>query len=389
MRVSTVAEHTFVRHSGRAGLDELRAAWTALVDDSEARWFHHLPAWYDAYLNALEADDSSVHFFAAYDAGELLAVFPLKARRIRIGAVPVRALVVPHHDHMPLTDFVARGVANERALLSGLLRHLRARNDLHWDVCYFPRSLEDSAVGRAARGRLSGCLRILRGVSDSVPLLPYDAFLQRLSKNFRGNLRKARNKLMAHESVEFSTARDIRALHESFEQFLEVEASGWKGGDGTGTAIRLHPDLRRFYLSLIDLFGATGACEINLLRVDDKCIGAQFCIIVGPAYYVLKIGYDEEFAALAPGNMLIEHLIQRLGNTEITSVNLVSGAEWHESWRPDRANVCDVIIANRTMAGLSALASLRAGVLVRKYALPTLVDVRRRLRRSPASQGKP
>ncbi len=65
---------------------------------------------------------------------------------------------------------------------------------------------------------------------------PFDETFSALSKNFRGNLRKARNKLAKLEGVEFVSARGPEELASALEVFLDVEASGWKGASGTGTA---------------------------------------------------------------------------------------------------------------------------------------------------------
>jgi CelD/BcsL family acetyltransferase involved in cellulose biosynthesis len=191
---------------------------------------------------------------------------------------------------------------------------------------------------------------------------------QPLSKNFRGSLRKARNKLLAMSGVDFVTAREVVELRAAFDEFLSVEASGWKGRGGKGTAIALHPKVEPFYRNLIDQFGPSGLCEINLLRVGNECISAQFCIAVRDIYYVLKIGYDEKHAVLAPGNMLLEHLLARLRSEgRMRVVNLVSDADWHTSWRPVRTPQFEIVCANNTLRGLAAIALLRARKVARRW----------------------
>ena len=112
--------------------------------------------------------------------------------------------------------------------------------------------------------------------------------------------------------VSFRTTRDPESLSRSFEQFLEVEASGWKGASGTATAILLDTKLQAFYRQLMETFGQDGRCEINQLQIDGRIAAAQFALIAGETLSLLKIGYDQHFVDVAPGQLLLAHTVSRL-----------------------------------------------------------------------------
>jgi CelD/BcsL family acetyltransferase involved in cellulose biosynthesis len=77
-----------------------------------------------------------------------------------------------------------------------------------------------------------------------------------------------------------------------------------------------------------------------LLKIDDRVAAGQFGLIVGQTMYLLKIGYAEEYAQFAPGNVLMAHTLNRLNDEgEISDVNLVSDSGWHKSWRPIQQRV--------------------------------------------------
>jgi CelD/BcsL family acetyltransferase involved in cellulose biosynthesis len=359
----------FKRFIGRSGFATLRSEWERLAAARPRPGFQHLPGWYCAQLDTLPADDSTVEFHAVYERGTLKAIFPLRRTPLEIAGMSVRALVAPQDDHMPFADFVSAGGLADRRYLRALLRHMRREDGSRWDVLTFPRVSDGSsayfAVGRGTP--LIACIK--REGTDTLPLSENDASAHALSKNFRGSLRKARNKLQAMSGVDFVSARGIAELHDAFDEFLAVEASGWKGPAGEATAIALHPQVERFYRNLIDQFGPSGSCEINLLRVGNECISAQFCIAVRDVYYVLKIGYDERHAPLAPGNMLLEHLLARLREDgRMREVNLVSDAAWHASWRPVRTPQFEIVCANNTFRGLAAIVLLRARKVARRWA---------------------
>ena len=139
---------------------------------------------------------------------------------------------------------------------------------------------------------------------------PFDETFSALSKNFRGNLRKARNKLAKLEGVEFVSARGPEELASELEVFLDVEASGWKGASGTGTAIRLNEAKVAFYRDLTASLAEDGRCWIDSLYADGRCIATELNFLACGDFEMLKIGYDEEYAHAAPGQMLFEYTLR-------------------------------------------------------------------------------
>jgi CelD/BcsL family acetyltransferase involved in cellulose biosynthesis len=347
-------------YRGRDGLERIEGDWERVIRGLERPRPFHLYEWHWSCLEAMERDDSAVHFFVAYRDGEPVAVFPLKSGvHVRRG-IKLRFLEIPHHPQLPLSDFVGAGSEETRGVLSALLSYLAANRrglaqHLAWDYLSIPRTLEDScamALLEVDRPPLRRCEQV--GTSDCIPIgSSYEEIERNFSKNFRGDLRKARNKLHATAAVEFVSSSDRATLGTFFDEFLQVESSGWKGIQGTGSAIKLHPELTRFYRNVIEIVAPKRACEINLLRTQGKCIAGQFCIRIGDTYYVLKIGYDEAYARLAPGNMLLEWLLQRLTSEgEVKVLNLVTGVKWHENWKPRSLRVFNAQVFSRSVRGL-------------------------------------
>jgi hypothetical protein len=67
----------------------------------------------------------------------------------------------------------------------------------------------------------------------------------------------------------------------------------------------------------------------------------------------LKIGYDECFRHLSPGNLLLDWAIKKCSlENGIDNFSLVSGSDWHNDWKPCRKPVQEVSIFNKSMAGL-------------------------------------
>jgi CelD/BcsL family acetyltransferase involved in cellulose biosynthesis len=149
-------------------------------------------------------------------------------------------------------------------------------------------------------------------------------------------------------------------MERCFGEFLTVENSGWKGRAGEATAIALHPQLECYYRRLLQAFGDRGDCELNLLRLNGQCIAAQFCVTMGGVWYLLKIGYDEQYAKHSPGSLLLEDVLVRLcANPEVKLANLASDASWHLNWNPRFVGMADYYLGAAGVAGDIAIFLVR------------------------------
>jgi hypothetical protein len=192
---------------------------------------------------------------------------------------------------------------------------------------------------------------------------PYEQMLGNYSKNFKGRLRKARNKLGKLENVVFQKMCRSGDLAWAFNEFMMLEASGWKGareqikGREQGSAIASHETKQKFYEQIVKSFGEAGLVEINLLRVGEKTIAAQVALVVADTCFLLKIAYDENYATVSPGNMLLEYLLKSYeDNAFIRYVCLITDFRWHADWRPEQLGYMTYVRFNKTPKGLLACA---------------------------------
>lgn len=350
---------TFMWARGRRGLWSMHTPWLTLTGKAEGRSFFHLYAWYESYLHSLETDSESVYFFLALRDRAPVAIIPLRhTTRTRHGVSWSlwESIVRPH---VPFGDVVFARDAEAEGVMDALVTFLR-RMAPPWDVIVFRRTPEHADLPRLL---FSAAAPWISRPGRPVHVLDLKATYEELYAGFRGNfrknLRKARKKLEHAGVVEIEQVNETEALQDAFTRFMRVEAAGWKGEAGTRTAIQCNPALVQFYRKLIAGFGAGGGCEVNLLKLNGEDVAAQFCLLIGRTYYILKIGYDERHARLAPGNMLLEALLQRLsGDMYVNRVDLISDARWHDDWNPASYRVTDYLVFNRSPRGRLLFLSL-------------------------------
>jgi CelD/BcsL family acetyltransferase involved in cellulose biosynthesis len=355
-----LAERQFEVFQGAAGLAAIREDWKHVTRALDKPRFFHLYEWYESYLKTLS--DSPVYFVLARRNGAPVGVIPLVMSPQRLAGTKLRGLSLPHHPHMLLCDAPLTNEGLDHITMRELITYLRRQQGIQWDVLFFPNLLDDSRLLSALRtGPAALLISEPQACCNYLPCVQPEDLAARFSRNFRGNLRKARNKLAKLNRVEFISTRSWPEIDRALDEFLTVESSGWKGVAGERSAVNLDGRVLSFYQSLTRNFSRIGVCEINLLRAEERCIAGQFCLVTGDTCYILKIGYDEAYAQMAPGNMLLEHTIQRyLREGAIKYINLVTDTPWHACWRPLSYVVSRAWVFNITAAGLTAYSLLLA-----------------------------
>jgi hypothetical protein len=339
-------------HPGNTGLQALRARWTEiLAHNSRARFFHEW-SWYRAYLQHLEPAPDEVCFVLLTSRDEPVAIVPLQHAAISSHGLTSRLWRLPEHGHMRLADVICADSVSGVDLVAALLGGLRGRR-MHWDRLQFTGFGDESCLNCGELIERDGCCRDILDTCDHVVCSqPWPAFARRFSANFRSNLNKARHKIERAGIVSYEAASEPERLRSLYGEFLQVEASGWKGAAGTHTAIGLDHRLIGFYQALIDDFAPAGRVYINVMRCADRVIAGQLCLCDADTIYVCKQGYDENFAHLGPGNALLEQLVRWcFASGRRRKINLMGSPSWFQDWKPEHSNLYRLHVFNRTPLG--------------------------------------
>ncbi len=361
-------------YRGHHGLTELRDPWRGLVDVMTDRSFVHAYEWHRSFLETQEPDPEATLFVTVSIDGSLEAILPLRPVRL-LGSLGRRGLEVPLNPHVPFTDIVVKDPERLRAVMPSVLSSLARELGFQWDYIALRRTLGDSGAARCLRdvpgfpGLVSEC-----GQVHVISLESYEALFSALSSRFRNNLRRAAKRAETLGDITYHTATSPQQCDALFAEFLQVEASGWKGKEGTESAIALHAELRQFYAALVSRFAVHGQCRIDVVRHADRPIAAAFHLVMDQTLYGLKIGYDESYAQIAPGNLLHWYIFRSAcEDPRLATFNTTSGAAWHSQWRPRSVELLDIVVVRPGLAGTVANAEQRV--------LEHAADYRRRIAR--------
>ena len=164
-------------------------------------------------------------------------------------------------------------------------------------------------------------------------------------------------------------------LDGAIDTILAIEASGWKGR--AGTAVALKPADEVFYRALARWAAAKGWLRLSFLRLDGRAIAFHYSLQARGVIYALKIGYSEEFAAQAPGKILLVAEIERAFREACRRFDFAgSAADYKTLWATGSRELLELSAFPATALGRTG----RLGGDLRARAIPVAKRARRRLR---------
>ncbi len=107
------------------------------------------------------------------------------------------------------------------------------------------------------------------------------------------------------------------------EDFLRIEASGWKGREGT--ALGLREGEQRYFRRVMHNAFQAGQLMMLRLRLNGETISAQVNFRSGTGAFAFKVAFDERYARYSPGVLL------ELENIRLQLDGVGDQAEWMDS----------------------------------------------------------
>lgn len=357
-----------IEFRGRAGLERLEADWRRLYARIPRRTSFLSYEACRAHVDQLMSAPDQLRCLALTDGRRVRAICALQPRSDRPLGPLLRVWGVLWHVHGLQADVLCADDEARRALIPAVVDHL-SRKPEGRQLLLLGSAPAGSALWHGLRGLRPATYRVEPKQSVNVLdcSMPFTELRGALSKSFRHKLNTAANRLAKLSDVRFAAVTTATGdLEAELEAFLDVEASGWKGDGGTGTAIRCSRQKTAFFRDLaVNLRGDADYAEVSALYAEGRCLASSFCTRTGDTYSCLKIGYDEAFGRVSPGQILVENMVRRCcEDPGIKRLDMVSDATWVRGWRPDTVplQLAYVTIARAPAAPLvAALLQLRFG----------------------------
>jgi CelD/BcsL family acetyltransferase involved in cellulose biosynthesis len=343
---------------------DVEDAWQRLIPRVTNQCFYQRPEWFSAFITVYPEIAATLHFYIICRGDEPVAIFPVQmSRRGKVISIRQFSLPVEHQLYMP--DVILVADEDHLELLDYFLNHLRHCSESGWDLFAVRDALENTDISRALAEMQS--FKSFRRNTDRctiVRILPYDQALTAMRKNFRNNLARRKRQLEALDGVEFAVETQPERVTAAFEEFVELEASGWKGGHGEPRgrvarplAIALNDRKRRFYKQAIESLAEKQLVEMFLLRVQGELVAAKIWICLQEQCFSLKTTFADAFSRYSPGILTFDfayrHQLTK-GTTRV--INLVFEQQSLKGWGTEILHYQNHVCCNRSLRGRAAAA---------------------------------
>jgi CelD/BcsL family acetyltransferase involved in cellulose biosynthesis len=335
-------------------LDELGPAWEALAASSGSPMQRH--AWATAFVGAFGIE-YELKVLTLGSGGEVAGIAPLATRRdgvTRLELVAGEATSEPG-------DFVYRDADALERLAAGVA-------DLGLPML-LGRVVADSPTGEALHKAFRRGTLFYTREAAPYPWIALDQGWrepeQKFNSDRRSDLRRARRRAEKEGKVACEVISPRREeLSPLLDEIFRVEAAGWKGREGTALASDV---LRReFFTEFAGGAADAGILRLAFLRIGERTAAVQLAAECGGRFWLLKVGYDEEFKRSSPGTLLMLETVRYAAEQGLASYEFLGTVEaWTRVWT-EQERKCVALRAYPPRPGGLAAAALDAGRFARR-----------------------
>ncbi|HSQ60898.1 MAG TPA: GNAT family N-acetyltransferase [Acidobacteriota bacterium] len=305
---------------------EWRAVEARVTDRMVFGSWDHLAPWYRHH--------GPVHGMplvgVARRAGEVVGIAPLAIRKATLGRVPVRRVESAGHD-ADAGELLFP--AEEPRLLEGLFHSLLDRGgfDVMVLVGLAPGSWRHEALRRVVAARRLRARETPYRYATVDLSQGYDAYHDGLSAKLRGNIRRRLKRAESLGGVSIDRLReptDEATLRSYVDRMFGIYERSWKA-DRREPLQNYH---RRFYREVTERFNRRGLLDLSILKVGGRDAAFILGYREGAAYYDGTISYDEEFAGVSPGTLLIQDVARLVAGEGVTLLVSHGDREYKKFW---------------------------------------------------------
>lgn len=312
---------------------DLAPVWDALVARANVSHPFVTHTWMQTWWECFGNDGELMIALVRDMSGEAIAIAPLQRTTERIYGARHRSLRLLANEHSPRCDFI---VAGDPAIAYAAIGDFLAVESRSWDVlrlCDVPagsRTLVELTTRAADFGCLAG---VRRGPNSPVldTTTKWNQYLETLPSKRRWFLRNRLKRLSNLGRVSLETITKADDLVHVLDDGFRLEAAAWKGN--AGTAIICDANVRRFYTTLAHRAADRGWLRLYFLKLDDRRIAFAYCLEYNNRVFLLKPGFDPEFASFSPGNVLFFLALEQLHGSDCVAYDFCGyDDQWKRQW---------------------------------------------------------
>lgn len=184
----------------------------------------------------------------------------------------------------------------------------------------------------------------------------WEEYFQSISGQRRYDYQRKRKRTerFGRVGVRIERPRGGDGLPLMLEKVFRVEGAGWKGRSGSG--LLANERVRKFIARYSEMARDRGTLAVCFLEIEEQPIATILGIVWEKRFWVLKIGYDEQWARCSPGIQLTMETIRYAFDQGLEAYEFLGSEEsWQAIWPRHRHELMSIAIYPVSCRGLSAL----------------------------------
>lgn len=134
------------------------------------------------------------------------------------------------------------------------------------------------------------------------------------------------------------------------EEVFRIEGAGWKGR--AGSALLSNEPVRKFIARYSEMALAKGALRVCFLDVQGVPIATILGVEQGHRFWVLKIGYDEQWSRCSPGVQITMETIRYAFDHRLEAYEFLGSEEpWQAMWPRSRHDLISLVLYPISLRG--------------------------------------
>jgi len=184
----------------------------------------------------------------------------------------------------------------------------------------------------------------------------WEEYFQSISGQRRYDYQRKRKRTerLGQVSVRIECPDSRADLSLMLEEVFRVEGAGWKAR--SGSALLSNERVRKFIARYSEMARDQGTLLVCFLEVKGSPIATILGIQYGQRFWVLKIGYDEEWARCSPGIQLTMETIRYAFEQGLETYEFLGSEErWQAMWPRHRHELLSLVLYPMSVQGCMGL----------------------------------
>jgi len=293
--------------------EQIKEMWNDLLEDElvESLWLRH--EWFDCWWQAF-GTSKRMYISILNQNNRPVMILPLMIEKTRLKFINAHALRFIENGITPRCNFIAAELQPD--YFRQLWQTLEKKAG-DWDLAILENIPTDSPGYKLFKSFLQD-----EGVSfleEPARMSPYidleagwEDYLQRLGRDMRRNIKRARNRIS--EEGEFSVVEinDPNKISKYIEICFDISKRSWKGSQGKDLGGK--SDRQEFYQKFSVIASQQGWLSIWLLKVAKKYIAFELHLGCGNEVLPVAADFDLTYKSSSPGVALRSLILERLAS---------------------------------------------------------------------------